>query len=273
MNKFFVVAAFISTAAIVNTAVADMILTAPPRESVEAGKKVYGPLAEYLAKVTGEKIVYEHPQNWRNYTRNMKAGKYAITFDGPHFAAWRINKGMDRPGMKLPGQLHFSLVTAIGRNDIAKVDDLIGKKVCAMPSPNLATLTAYSMYPNPMQQPQFTFVQSGGMKGIAKKFLAGGCDGAILRTSFMDKKLTAEQRAKLKVLTGKGVSTNQGITISRSVNDDLYKKIINSLTTKEGNKAMEPIINRFRKKGKFYTSNDKDYEGQNLLVDNMIFGW
>jgi len=272
MKTLYVVAVLISMS-VVNTAIADMILTAPPRESVEAGKKVYGPLAEYLAQVTGKKIVYEHPKNWRNYTRNMKAGKYSITFDGPHFAAWRINKGMDMPAMKLPGQLHFTLITAAGRNDISKVDDLIGKTVCAMPSPNLATLTAYSMYPNPMQQPQFTFIQSGGMKGIAKKFLAGGCDGAILRTGFMKKKLTDTQRSKMKVLGGKGVSTNQGITVNKSVGDAVYKKIVAALSSNEGKQAMTPIINRFKKKGKFYTSDGKDYEGQNLLVDNMIFGW
>ena len=63
----------------------DLILTAPPREKPEAGQKLYGPIASYLTKLLGKKVVYKHPQNWLNYQHEMRHDKYDIVFDGPHF--------------------------------------------------------------------------------------------------------------------------------------------------------------------------------------------
>ena len=41
-----------------------ILMTAPPRESAEAGQKLYGPIAAHLSKTLGTKVIYQYPENW-----------------------------------------------------------------------------------------------------------------------------------------------------------------------------------------------------------------
>ena len=75
---------------IVSTAFArNLILSAPPRETAEAGMKIYGPIAQHLSKLLGVIVTYKHPGNWMTYQHEMRDDKYDIIFDGPHFISWR----------------------------------------------------------------------------------------------------------------------------------------------------------------------------------------
>ena len=47
----------------ISNAQAELILSAPPRESLKAGNELYGPLAEHLTQLLGEKVIYKHPDN------------------------------------------------------------------------------------------------------------------------------------------------------------------------------------------------------------------
>jgi len=129
------------------------------------------------------------------------------------------------------------------------------------------------MYPNPMQQPQFHFIRKGGMKKVAKQFLAGKCQGAILRKAFYLKKLKPELRAKMRVIAESKDMTNQGFTISKKLSEQNKQQIINSLKDASGQEALKPILERFAKGKAFIMASNKDYANQNLLRDNMIFGW
>lgn len=252
---------------------ADIVLTAPPRESAEAGAKLYEPLAKSLSELLGEKVVYQHPGNWHNYQKQLQNDKYDIVFDGPHFAAWRMTSLKARPLVRLPGNLRFVLVTSTNDKKINKVNDLVGKRVCTLPSPNLGALTLYSMYPNPVIQPDFIPVK-GGFKQVTKKLLAGECRGAIMRSSFYYKKLPVETRDKFKVLNESSPIINQGITVSRRVGWTARKKMLNALTTKSGNDAIRPILDRFAHKANaFVPARQAEYVGKNLLHDNMVYGW
>ncbi|HKQ31288.1 MAG TPA: PhnD/SsuA/transferrin family substrate-binding protein, partial [Burkholderiales bacterium] len=60
-----------------------LIFTSAPRETVADGTKIYGPVAEYLSKALGKKVVYRHPGTWGAYRSEMLRGDYDIIFDGP----------------------------------------------------------------------------------------------------------------------------------------------------------------------------------------------
>lgn len=252
---------------------ADYVLTAPPREDAAAGQSVYGPLAAHLSALLGEKVVYEHPGDWRSYERKMRADDYDIIFDGPHFAAWRIEKGIAHPSVKLPGRLDFVMLVRADRPEIKDVDGLIGKRVCVLPSPNLTAMTAYSMFQNPMRQPQFIPVK-GGMAQLAQKLEQGACVAAVMRTSFYKNKLTDSQRQAVRVLAQSKPLTNQGITLSNRFDADARQKLATSLLNGDGRAALEPLLARFGGKDKsFEPAKQEDYAGQNLLKQNMLFGW
>ncbi len=252
---------------------ADIILSAPPRESAEAGAKLYEPLAKSLSKLLGEKVTYQHPSDWRSYQKRLQNDEYDIIFDGPHFAAWRMTRLHATPLVRLPGNLRFVLVVLTKDKAITKTNDLVGKPVCTLPSPNLGALTLYSMYPNPVIQPDFIPVK-GGFKRVTKKLLGGECRGAIMRSSFYYKKLPAETRAQIKVLKESLPIINQGITVSRRVSRGDQQKMLHALTTQSANKAMRPILDRFAHKANaFVPARQAEYVGKNLLHDNMLYGW
>ena len=256
-----------------HSALAEVILSAPPRESAEAGAKLYEPLAASLSEMLGEKVVYQHPGDWQTYQRKLQNDEYDIVFDGPHFAAWRMNTLQAKPLVRLPGNLRFVLVSPVSEKYITKVNDLVGKPVCTLPSPNLGALTLYSMYPNPVIQPDFIPV-NGGFKQVTKKLLDGECRGAIMRSSFYYKKLPAETRGKFRVLNESQPIINQGITVSRRVSETAQTKMLQALTTQSGTEAMRPILDRFAHKANaFVPARKEEYVGKNMLHDNMIYGW
>lgn len=149
-----------------------LILSAPPRETAEAGMKIYGPVASHLSKLLGVNVTYEHPGNWLRYQREMRNDKYDIVFDGPHFIAWREKHLGHETLVKLPGKLQFVLVTDKESKKIKRPNDLIGKNICGISPPNLSTLSVLDYYRNPVRQPVIRGIK-GGMGKVFKKFSTG----------------------------------------------------------------------------------------------------
>lgn len=252
---------------------AEYLFTAPPRETPAQGEIIYGPLVKELSRLMNAPVTYQHPGNWRTYKNKVKSGEYDFIFDGPHFAAWRLVNLEVNPLVKLPGILSFVLVTNNTNDFINKSNDLITRKVCILPSPNLGTLSAYSLYPNQMRQPRFVS-SKGGFKESFAKFKAGKCDAVLLRDSYFEKKLDQQTRMGLKVIAKTKALTNQGITISKRISVAKQVEIASFLTSAAGSKAANSLLNRLSKSNmSFITASKTDYDGQNLLVENMIFGW
>ena len=167
---------------------ARLVFTAPPRESAAKAETLYGPVAESLTKLLGEEVVFERADNFITYSTNMRKDKYDIVFDGPHFAAWRVEHLKHEVIAKLPGKLDFHVVTT--NSDYKSLDDLVGRKVCALTSPNLGTVALLQQFQkNPLAGPKMAG-STGGFAGVAKDLLNGRCEIGVLRTAFYDKKLS-----------------------------------------------------------------------------------
>jgi ABC-type phosphate/phosphonate transport system substrate-binding protein len=250
---------------------ADLVLTSPPRESEAAGVKQYGPLADYLSELLGEKVTYEHPKGWLFYQRDMRADKYDIIFDGPHFMSWRMKKFNHTPVARLPGTLGFVVVTNSQNDEIENVHDLVNKKLCVIAPPNLSTITVLAELSEPARQPSLKCVK-GGMKGVYRAFSEGQCQAAIFRDKFYMKKFSDEDRSKTKVVYKSVPVPNQGITVSERVSDENRQKIIAALT--EVNESTKPILKRFSPKAeKMLPASNDDYEHHYKLLTGIIFGW
>ena len=252
----------------------DLVLTAPPRESVAAGNKLYQPLAKHISKLIGAKVIYQHPRNWLNYQRELRDNKYDIIFDGPHFISWRIAHQKHDVLVKLPGQLDFFLITNKDDKTINSLDDLIAKKICGISPPNLSTLTVIDRFRNPVRQPVIVGIK-GGMGKVYQAFINGKCKAAVLRTPFYKKKLQQEQRDKLKILFHSTPLPNQGISVSQRLSASAKNKILQSLTIGDGIKISHPIVKRFagKKAKSFMPAKNSEYAGHNMLLEGVIFGW
>ena len=252
-----------------------LILSAPPRETADKGQKMYGPVATHLTKVLGVKVTYKHPGNWLKYQRDMRNDKYDIVFDGPHFIAWRVAHLGHEAIIKLPGKLQFMLVYEKGGANYKKTDDLIGKKICGISMPNLSTLSILDFYRNPVRQPMIKGIK-GGMGKVHKTLVGkkGKCDAAVLRTAFFKKKLKKAQRDNLKTLVKSKAMPNQGISVSKRVSQKFKNKITTELTIGKGVASMKGILKRFGGKAKsFIPVKGNEYDGYNMLLEGVIFGW
>lgn len=254
---------------------AELIMTAPPRELPEAGEKIYAPLAEYLSGVLGEKVTYKHPKNWLQYQRDLRHDVYDIVFDGPHFVSWRMAHLNHEVLVKLPGTLEFVIVVGKDDKGIREMKDLIGKKICGIPPPNLATLTVIEQFQNPVRQPIIWGVR-GGFPTVYKTFRQGGCRAAVFRTTFFEKKLSDEDRSMMKVLFKSKALPNQAISVSSRVKSKYKKEIIRSLTLDEnGKRAAQAIVKRFggKKATPFIAASKDEYSEHTMLLEGVVFGW
>lgn len=252
----------------------DLVFTSPPREKPAKGKAIYGPVASYLSKLLKTRVVYKYPGNWLNYQRDMRAGKYDIVFDGPHFASWRmVHIGHDML-VKLPGNLQFVLVNNISDKIITQPEQLIGQKICAISPPNLSILSILNyFYRNPVRQPVIRGTR-GGMPGVYKTYQKGICKAYVFRTTFFKKKIKEADRKNMRILYKTPALPNQVISAGPRISASDKKRITQSLTTGDGVKATAGIIKRFGGKAKsFIPASNEEYKGYNDLLEGVIFGW
>jgi ABC-type phosphate/phosphonate transport system substrate-binding protein len=251
----------------------DLILTAPPREKPADGQKQYGPLAAYLTKLFGRKVKYVFPGNWLTYQRDMRADKYDIVFDGPHFISWRLAHLQNQVIVRLPGSLEFYLLGKKGDGNIKSINDLVAKEFCGVPPPNLASLSILAAFPNPVRQPVIKGIRGAG-GAVFKAFLAGQCSAAVIRTAFYKKFLTDAQRAQVKIIYASKPYPNQGITVSKRVNPRERSLMAQALINGDGIKATQAILKRFGGSAKhFIPAKNAEYLGINNLLEGVIFGW
>ncbi|WP_455206874.1 phosphate/phosphite/phosphonate ABC transporter substrate-binding protein [Kaarinaea lacus] len=250
---------------------AELIFSAPPREDASKGQETYGPLVNYLSYVIGERVVYEHPEGWAEYSNNMRNGHYDIVFDAPHFGAWRIKHISHLPVARLPGSLGFVVVAKKGERDIQKIKDLLAVKICALASPNLGTVTFFNLLDNPVYQPRLYEVQ-GSFAKVFEAFKEGKCDAAILRDSFFYH-MDPREKKNLVVVTASKPLPNQTITVSPRLH--AKKDIIaQKLVSVEGKKAAANLLRRFGSyQDNLSLANSGEFENLDSLLTGVVFGW
>lgn len=249
---------------------AELILSAAPRESLDEGQRTYGPLAERLSSVLGEKVVYKHPRSWAVYSNNIHKDKYDIILDGPHLTSWRIKHTGFKPVARLPGHLSFKFVTLKDNKQFTDIISLQWARVCAFATPNLTSVVLLDRYRNEVMAPKVVPIK-GTMRDIFRGLLNEKCDAAVLRDQFYDKKLNVEEKKKLNILFQSRKFPNQGISVSNRVDLEQQKLIAQVL---KGDPSIQPIINRFAKKAsQFVPSKLDEYKGARNLLEGVVWGW
>jgi ABC-type phosphate/phosphonate transport system substrate-binding protein len=241
---------------------ADLVLSAPPRETPEAGLTTYGPLAEFLSKAIGEKVEYRYPDNWGIYQALMTKGDYDLVFDGPHFVSWRIQRLQHVPLAALSGRLSFVVVALQTDAHVHAVKDLVGKKVCGHAPPNLATLTLFDQFPNPSRQPRL--VETKGFDGAYQGLIAGKCVGTVLPLEAHGK---LDVAGRTKVLYTSEPFTNQALTAGPRVSAEIRQKIAKALLQADGKAASRQIAATFGG-SEFVAVTKDDYAGYDGLLKN-----
>lgn len=137
----------------VRAAAADIRFVVQPILDVEATRKAYQPLADYIAQATGKSVELVTTYDFAEYWQRMKRGKeFNLVLDGPFYTDFRIKEQGHVPLVKVPGVVSYSLVTKSGEA-ILDPSELIGKKIATIIPPAPGGLLMQKWFPHPSRQP------------------------------------------------------------------------------------------------------------------------
>jgi len=208
-----------------------LVFSAPPRETEEEGIRTYQPVAEYLSRIIGRKIVYKHPSDWLTYQTEMQRGSYDLVFDGPHFNSWRQSNLQHHTLVKIVGENSFAVVVRKDDNRFTDIKQLAGQKVCGMDPPNLGTLAVLGQFNNPLRQP-FIVNNLGWAKVYEGVALEQKCAAGILPMANLKKFSNSENL--VRVLYQTKALPNQAFSAGPRISPQDQAAISAALISQEG---------------------------------------
>jgi ABC-type phosphate/phosphonate transport system substrate-binding protein len=246
-------------------ALEDEVITfsAPPRDSEEEGRRRFEPLAEYLSKTLGKKVVYRHPGSWGVYQGAMQKGAYDLVFDGPHFNGWRMEKLDYSVLVKAPGD--FSQVVVVRKDNTASdLKRLAGRKVCAHEPPNLGTLIMQGAFDNPARQPLIVVVH--GYKHIYQALLDGKCEAAVLPKKHLEK--FDRERGAMRVVYQSKPLPNQALSAGPRISAEDRVRIAAALLAPEAAAPTAKMREAYMGGKPFVATSNAEYAGLGKYLSN-----
>lgn len=234
-----------------------LVFTSPPRETAEEGEQLYGPIAAYLSRVTGKKVVYRHPGTWGLYRTEMINGNYDIIFDGGHFADYRAQRLGHHIVAKMPELQEFAII--VRKDDKASsVEELAGQTMCAPPPPNQGALLMLSQFNDPARQPIVVPITSNFWKVVYEGVVSGRCRGGVLVVANLNQ---LDKDGAVKIVMKTPPQPNQAFTVGPRVTPEERAKIAAALVAPEAAKPTEKLRERFRIGDSFVAANNAEYAG------------
>jgi len=231
-----------------------------PTHSKQKTKEIYTPITDYLSKKAGIEVKLIYPINFLDYINKMRKGSYDITFDGPHFASWRIKNLGDAPVARLPGQIKIAIITKAQHSRFNNMDDLVGQRICAFASPNLLTMAYLDNYENPVRLP--VTVPAKGFKGLVKCLKDNKGKAAVLR----DKMWNKMDKTGLKLISiPENAYPDRTFTLSSKIDLATQLVIQKALTSPEAEAPLSKLLKTF-KKPKLITASKEEYDGVDQLL-------
>lgn len=244
-----------------------IVFSTAPTHSPEETERLYAPLVSYLTRVTGKKFIIDPANNFIEYSIRMRSGKYDMLFDGPHLVGWRMDNMGHTPFARLPGTIRIVVVGKEG-SAVKTMQELEEgrNKVCAFASPNMLTMAFLSYYPHPARQPMLLRTQ--GFKELERCLRSDRGEVAVLRDKLWNK--MDQTGLKLIAAPERGYP-ERTFSLSNRIDGALRKQIAEAMLSEEGQKAMQGILQRFKKE-KLIKASPADYDGLGNLL-NTVWGF
>lgn len=240
-----------------------LIFTAPPRETPEAGARIYQPVADYLSKVIGKPIVYQHPRSWGLYRTEMLMGRYDVVFDGPQFNGYRVEKLGHNMIAKLPEVRDMYIIV---RKDekLTAVSELAGRTVCTQVPPNLDGLVALMPFENPSQYPVIVPVK--GREAIYQGVITGRCTGGVLPSP--DLRTFDKDGVATRIVFKSQPVLDQAMSAGPRISPADQAKMAAAMVAPQAEEPTEKLRTRFRGGDRFYPATNAEYAAMAPLLKN-----
>lgn len=239
-----------------------LVFTAPPRESPEAGMEIYQPVADYLSKAIGKKVVYKHAGTWGVYRTEMVKGGYDIVFDGPHFNSYRMEKLSHNVLAKIPERHEFAMIVR-KENNIANLSQMAGRTFCAHAPPNLGTLVLLSQFDNPARQP--VILSTNGWDNIYEGVMSGKCVGGVIPMLNLKK---LDRAGNSKVIFKTQALPNQAFSAGPRVSQEDQAKLAQALVSPDATAPTAKLRTAYKVGDSFAPASNQEYMGLAVYLRN-----
>lgn len=234
-----------------------LLLSAAPRNVPEDSEKIFTPIAGYLSQVLGRPVVYRRPATMSDYQSDVLAGTYDIVFDDPQVTSWRIARQQYKALVRIPGEFAY---TAVVRADNARVTDLkqlAGRRICALPPPNLGTLIMYEQFDNPMRQPAM-IVGPDDTRNY-RALIKGDCEAAILPLDQLQKLDSGTPRTRIVYRTA--TLPQQAFAAGPRLTITERGKVMDALQSPAASAVLADFRQAYGVRDNFIAAHDEEYAG------------
>lgn len=242
------------------------MLSTQPRGARSEVEKPFGELVNYLGRVTGTKVGYRYIDDWLSYATEMQKGYFDIAFDGPAFVSWRMHAQGHEVLVRVAGaKIQHHIVVKKERADIKLMNDLVGRRVCGRPSPNLSTLELFKEFPNPTRQPYLQPTES--YEDSYRRMMAGRCEAAVVSVGLY-KKLGDQEREKTRIVFTTDVLPGPAVTAGPRVTAEQKRKIVEALTSPDAAKHIGAFLKKYAGDKPFEVADPALYRPHHILLKN-----
>lgn len=242
-----------------------LVLSAPPRGTLADETLNYQPVADFLSRIVGKKVVYQHSDNWLSYTSDMTKGKFDLVFDGPHFNGWRMEKQNHTPLVKLPEDFIFVVIVKTDNTAVQNMKKLAGQRICAHAPPNLGTLTMLKQFDNPSRQPLIIEVQ--GWDKSYNSLMAGKCVATVIPVKIKEK---MDKSNLTRILYTSQALPNQAISAGPRIAPEIQAKLKQALLSEEGKAATAKLRSAYAGKD-FVSATREEYAGLGIYLNDSPY--
>jgi ABC-type phosphate/phosphonate transport system, periplasmic component len=221
--------------------------------------QVYEPLANYLSRVTGQKIRLVTNSNFLTHWQAMKRDKYDLILDGPHFTDYRVKNMGYTVLAKLPDVVSYTLVSNENLM-IMEPSELVGKTIATTASPAIGALRLVELYPNPLRQP--TIVETPDSEQAAELTVQGKVAAAMIPAPLVGRYPSLVTVVTTEQLPSPGISASPAV--SPELQQALRRALLDAPNSADGRKALEalnaPVLE---------PADNKSFQGLERLLEGM----
>jgi len=212
----------------------------------------YTPLVEFLNATTGERFELVTSNSYLSYWNTaLKGGAYDLVLDNAPMIDFRVQRQKFTVLAKITGVISQSVVTNEKAN-IFEVNELIGKKVATVATPNLSALAMFQLFANPIRQPDFIYAHDA--RAAVQMVQTNQVVAAIVPTPI------AIQFTNLNVVTTTEQIPHLAIAAAPSLPPEVQSKVkqalLNASQTELGKKALTSLNTT-----RFEPATNADYSG------------
>ena len=240
-----------------------LVFSAPPRETAETSKAIYQPVANYLSRVIGKKIVYRYPGTWGVYRAKMLEGSYDIIFDGPHLNSYRMEKLNHNILVMIPERQEFAVFVRKDHAAFENVQQMAGYTFCAHAPPNLGTLLLLSQFDNPSRQP--VIINTKGWDNIYQSVVSGNCTGGVMPVVNLEK---YDRAGETRIIYKTRAMPNQAFSAGPRVSPEDQQKIARALVSPDSAEPTAKLRAAYCVGHGFVPANNEKYRGMAAYLRN-----